>query len=382
MKKIKILHCSDLHLGAELSSIGIKSRKRKIENVLTFDNIISTCSKEQVELLLIAGDLFDNFKIKEQDIIHVKEAFARIPDTIVAIAPGNHDAVLKGSCYLDKDWSENVIIFTSKLEYRELPELRARVWGAGFSGIHVSEPLLEPIKVPEDDFVNICIIHGELVSSGGRSDYNPITKEQIQDSQMDYIALGHIHQRTPVQKAGDTAFAYSGNPEGGGFDELGEKGVLLGKVWKGGTHIEFLPLAYRMHLELFAEIEDTSGTMEIIDKIKKEMKRKYGNEYSKHLYKIILRGRRPVKISIDLDEIKIRLEREVFFVKVKDETMPEINTEELTKELSLRGIFLRKIQDKIIEHEKAGNQEEKEKYEKAMKIGLKAFYSEVLYHED
>lgn len=382
MKKIKILHCSDFHLGAELSSIGIKSRKRKIENLLTFDNIISTCRNEQVELLLIAGDLFDNFKVKEDDILHVKKSFASIADTIVAIAPGNHDALLKGSSYLDEDWSENVIIFKNKLEYRELPALHTRVWGAGFLGIHVSEPLLGPINVPEDDFINICVLHGELVGPSGKSDYNPISKELIQNSQMDYIALGHIHQRSPIQKLAKVSFAYSGNPEGGGFDELGEKGVLLVDVWKGRTEIEFRPLAYRMYLELFVELEEESNTMEVINRIQEEMKKKYGKDFSKHLYKVILRGRLPAQTRIDLDEIKIRLEREVFFVKVKDETMPEISVEDLAKELSLKGIFLRKVQDKIMEYEKAGKQEEKEKYEKAMKIGLKAFYNEVVYHED
>lgn len=382
MKKVKILHCADLHLGAELTSIGIKSRKRKIENLLTFDKIISTCSKEQVELLLIAGDLLDSFKIKEQDSKHIKNSFSKIPSTIVAIAPGNHDALFKGSCYFDEDWPGNVIIFKEKLEYRELPELHTRIWGAGFSSVYQPEPLLEGIKVPEDDFINICVLHGDLVSPGGKSNYNPITKDRIAGSLMDYIALGHIHQRTDILKEKDTFYAYPGNPEGQGFDEQGDKGVLIGDIWKGGTDLEFRSISYRKYLELSVEIMNISEPIEIADTIIHELEKTFGNDFGRNLYKITLTGNVPVGLLIDLDTIKVRVEREVFFAKIKDETVSDINIEELMGEYSLRGIFVRKIQQKIMDCEKSGDEIMKEKYKKAMEVGLKAFYSEVLYHED
>ena len=89
--EIKILHCADLHLGAEFSSLGNKASQRKREGFQVFEDIVSLCKEESVEFLLIAGDLFDHLHIDSQIITEVIDQFAGIPDTVVAIAPGNHD---------------------------------------------------------------------------------------------------------------------------------------------------------------------------------------------------------------------------------------------------------------------------------------------------
>ena len=78
------------------------------------------------------------------------------------------------------------------------------------------------------------------------SDYNSVTPGFIESSGMDYIALGHIHKHTEIRRLGKTFYAYPGCPEGMGFDELGEKGVYIGEISKGGNSLEFLPTARRM----------------------------------------------------------------------------------------------------------------------------------------
>ena len=44
---------------------------------------------------------------------------------------------------------------------------------------------------------------------------------------MDYIALGHIHKFSGIKRIGNTYYAYSGCPEGRGFDEEGDKGIIF-----------------------------------------------------------------------------------------------------------------------------------------------------------
>lgn len=382
MKEIKILHCADLHIGAGLSSIGGKARKRRAEILMAFDRIIEECRRGDVELLLIAGDLFDGLNVKDSDISHMKERFQSIPDTVAAVSPGNHDSLSEDSRYLTEEWPENVIIFKSDLEAVEFPERGFRLWGAGFASTYVEKSLLADVQVPEDKLVNICVMHGELAGSGQQSNYNPVSTEQIAKSGMDYIALGHIHKRTDVMKAGKTAYAYSGCPEGLGFDETGEKGVYIGLVGKSSVSLEFRPVCARMYAELETDITGRTGTMEIVEAVLEKMKAVYKEGYGRHLYKVILRGTAGSDAGIDLDAIKGRLEQEVFFLKVRDRTEIETDFEEAARENSLKGIFVRKMLEQIRYHEEKGDSLKLERCRTAMNIGLKAFSGEVMYHED
>lgn len=382
MKKVKIVHCGDLHIGADLSSLGVKGRRRKAEVLQTFDRIISVCQEDGIQLLLIAGDLFDGFHVKGSDIGHIKEAFASIPDTVVAISPGNHDPLTKESCYLNETWSPNVIIFREGVKSIELTSLGVRLYGAGFTSTYQTEPLLKGIQAPKDEFINICLLHGELVRGRQASNYNPVTTEQIEKSRMDYIALGHIHKRTEVKRAGNTFYAYPGSPEGQGFDELGERGVFTGTIGKQEADLRFLPLCKRIHTELRVDISDAETTAEMVERILSAMKNRHGSGYEEHLYKVVLEGSLTAQVQPDIEGIKARLEEVVFFLKVKNETRIQVNLEELIKEPSLKGIFARKMMEKMKGAEKSGAVEAKEKYEKALMLGLKAFYSQVVYDED
>ena len=147
----------------------------------------------------------------------------------VFIAPGNHDPYSARSPYTLSIWPENVHIFTSNtVERVELPELGCAVYGAAFTSSVQDESLLADFRAPDDGLVHLMVLHGEL--SAAESRYAPITKAQIAGSGMDYLALGHTHQFGGVLREGKTAYAYAGCPEGRGFDELGEKGVLAGTV--------------------------------------------------------------------------------------------------------------------------------------------------------
>nr|WP_319488805.1 DNA repair exonuclease [uncultured Caproiciproducens sp.] len=380
MNKIKILHCADLHLGAELASVGNKARQRREEMLMTFDRIVSMCKTESVELLLIAGDLFESSNTDSAAVHSVKKALSEIPDAVVAIAPGNHDYVSLDSPYADGDWPANVHIFQSGIDFFELPDKGVRVWGAGFTGTYVTESLLKEVNVPEDDMVNICVMHGDLVAENQTSNYNPVTPSQIRFSGMDYIAFGHIHMRTELLHSGRTAYAYCGCPEGRGFDELNEKGVYIGTVLKDKSDLVFRPVCRRMNLEVRVDVSGASANNEVAAIILHTLKQKFGETYSENLYKVILEGALGATFSPDCAAIAVRLEDELYFVKIKDETHIQVDVNALSKETSLKGIFVRKMLEKI----NAGLKDEAQaaQYRRALYIGLKAFDSEVKLNEN
>lgn len=382
MKSIKILHCADIHIGMEQSSIGNKSRQRQEEILMTFDRIISICKNEKIELLLIAGDLFDRNNIETAVINSVKNSLKSITETIVAIAPGNHDNAASDSAYLDADWSENVHIFTSNLQSIEFKDKGFRLSGGAFISSYANEPILQSVDTPDDDLINIGIIHGDLVSDNQSSTYNPITPAQIKQSGMDYLALGHIHKRTEILKSGNTFYAYSGCPEGQGFDELGEKGVYIGSISKGSCNLAFRPVCQRMNIQENVDITGAGTIAEASEKILKAIKNKYGKGFSNNLYKIILEGEIDQQFNIDCTAVATRLTDEVFFVKIIDETRIHIDVKALSLETTLKGIFARKMLEKINSAINNGKADEEKEYRRALYIGLKAFDCEVKYNEN
>ena len=173
VKQVKILHCADIHLGAELTTLGRSSVARRAEIKNTFMNIIKLCQEDQVELLLIAGDLFDSVHVQENTLEEIKDGFASLKDTVVVIAPGNHDPYTLDSPYAKKDfWSENDIIFKSGLEKVEFENLGIRLWGAAFTETYVTASMLKNHTVPKDELINICVIHADI--SDGLGSKTPV----------------------------------------------------------------------------------------------------------------------------------------------------------------------------------------------------------------
>ena len=157
------------------------------------------------------------------------------------IAPGNHDCYGPRSVYAGTAWPDNVHIFsTVAVEGVELPGLNCVVHGAAFTTHQADRSPLMGFAAPRDGRIHLMALHGDVE---GKGRYGPIALEDIAASGLTYLALGHIHACSGLQKAGDTYWAYPGCPEGRGFDELGDKGVLVVTVDDGGAvSAEFVPL--------------------------------------------------------------------------------------------------------------------------------------------
>lgn len=369
---MKVIHCADVHLGAGISSFGAIGVTRAAEIKNTFMNILRLCRDEAADYLLIAGDLFDSAIPPQGLVKEVAEGFAGIPGTKVIITPGNHDCAVAGSCYLNRElWSDNVYIFSDKWSHVEFPEDGVRVFGGGFTSVYQIEPLLDFEQgCPGDGFINIGVLHGDLVSAGGESNYNPVTERQIGESGLDYLALGHIHARSGLKRAGRTVYAYAGCPEGRGFDELGEKGVYVGTVDKTGCHMEFRRMCRRIYAEEEVDISRAGDSREAAFYIQKHLE-KYGEDYRKNLYKIILTGK--VQDGALLSEEDIGAAAETFYIRIKNETRRNVDYERVAGQRNLKGMFVGKMLEKIKEYENKGKMREADLYREALEAGYLSF---------
>lgn len=230
---MKILHTADWHLDAPLQGHS-ESLRQALAAVP--GQIFELVRQEKCDLVLLAGDLFDGAYTPHtyQNLFDVLKAMA-VP---VFITPGNHDFSGLDSPWLRELWPENVHIFkSSQIESVALPELDCCVYGAGFESMDC-RPLLEGFQASCPEKYAIGIFHGDTTQVN--SPYNPITKAQVQNSNLDYLALGHIH-KAGFFSSGKTLCAWPGCPMGKGYDEQGEKGVYLVDLQDTAT-VRFCPL--------------------------------------------------------------------------------------------------------------------------------------------
>ncbi|MCI8436520.1 MAG: DNA repair exonuclease [Lawsonibacter sp.] len=254
---LKIIHGADFHLDSPFAGLSPeRAAQRRGEQRELLDRLAGLAREKQADLVLLAGDLLDSERVFRETAQALRAALAAIPCPVF-IAPGNHDFYSPRSVWTSLDWPENVHIFTSDaLEAVELPG--CTLWGRAFSDAHQTACPLEGLAVPGDGRLHIACVHG-CVGTG--NDYGPITPGEIAASGLDYLALGHVHQGSGLQREGGTWWAYPGCPEGRGFDETGEKGVLYVEAEPGRVTAQFVPLAKVRYEIITADITGPDGAL-------------------------------------------------------------------------------------------------------------------------
>lgn len=368
MKGIKILHCADLHFDSPFRDSDPSYREKRKEDLReTFGAIIDKAVKEEVDIILMAGDLFDNATVMKTTVDYVIRKLKEISDIRVFISPGNHDPYHGKSFYKIIPWPNNVHVFQDKLEKIHIESLNTVVYGIGFGDSYEKQGLIESMesKIDIDDSkINIMVAHGDVTSSS--SEYNPITLEHIGKSKMDYIALGHKHDFSGILRENDTFYAYSGNPEGRGFDECGDKGIILGTVYKNYVELNFEPIAKRKYIICSIDISGCRDYEEVKTLI---LKSSDNVSRERNLFKIILCGEVPENFIINKELLKEKIKDDFFYVKLEDNTTISIDYEEIAGEFSLRGLYAKKILKSI---EEETEPLEKELLYKALKLGIES----------
>ena len=207
---LKILHSADWHLDSPFAGFDDSQRALlKQEQQSIPGKISQLCRREKCDLMLLAGDIFDGEPARET-VEALKKALSEC-GARVFITPGNHDFCAPGSVWLEENWPENVYVFTRGLEAVTIPDLNCRVYGAGYQSMD-SAPLLENFRAEGSEKYCIAVLHGDPTRKD--SPYCPITAQQVRDSGLQYLALGHIHKAGAFH-AGGTLCAWPGCPMGG-----------------------------------------------------------------------------------------------------------------------------------------------------------------------
>lgn len=289
---MRFIHIADVHLGAEPDAGSAYSGMRPRELWETFEKVVSVCEEEQIDLLLIAGDLFHRQPLL-RELKEVNYLFSSLTHTKVVFIAGNHDYIAANSYYRTFEWNENVYpLLGAEMEYVVFEELDTAVYGFSYFSREIREPKYDSVKAQNVAGCEILLAHG------GDEKHIPVRREALERSGFDYVALGHIHRQQDL--VSDYA-VYAGALEPTDKNDTGRHGFIRGEIRGGKVKTEFVPLAKReyLHLTLKLKPEMTMGA------VRTWIRRIIEERGQENLYQFTMKGFRDADLEIEPEELMV-----------------------------------------------------------------------------
>ena len=276
MAKLRFVHAADLHLDSPFVGIRSAAPDYVVETLrrATFDayeNIVELCLREQVDALLVAGDVYDGADRSLRAQLKFVDGLRRLDEAGIRsfICHGNHDPLdgwearleLPPGCVrFDAD-------VTGEPVFPDEPE-RATIYGISYPQQVVTENLSLRFRGGLSAGFNIGLLHANVGGNTGHANYAPCSVADLSDTAIDYWALGHVHTRQ-VLRPERPAIVYPGNPQGRHPNETGPRGVYLVEVDDyGAAQLEFYPVDVvrweRLEVSI-AELESEQKLLNAID---------------------------------------------------------------------------------------------------------------------
>lgn len=285
---MRFIHTADLHLGARPDAGKNNSGNREREIWETFEKLIGVCEKKQVDLLLIAGDMFHRQPLL-RELKEVNYLFSKLTRTKVVMIAGNHDYMKWDSYYRTFQWNQNVYpLFGDRLQCAEFPELGTAVYGLSYHRREIKDNVYEKAKPWKKQKFEILLAHG------GDEKHIPVNKASLLSLGYDYIAMGHIHKPGVVE---ENRILYAGALEPIDKNDTGVHGYVYGKVSEGRVKTEFVPFASREYIHMKLQVNKEMTNLEA----KELLKKKIQEMGVQNIYKVVLTGFRNEYTTFDVD---------------------------------------------------------------------------------
>ena len=230
MQSFRFLHAADVHLDSPLRGLrgypGADAERYRTATREAFDRLVETAVDEQVDFLVVAGDLYDGDWRDFSTGLHFVSRMARLADAGIPVylLHGNHDAESVITRRLELP--ANVHVFGAREPQTfALDDLRVAVHGQSFVERAVVENLVPAYPDPVPGAFNVGVLHTALEGMSGHARYAPCSLAELAAKGYDYWALGHVHQRHVLHERPHVVFP--GNLQGRHVRETGPKGACL-----------------------------------------------------------------------------------------------------------------------------------------------------------
>ena len=358
---LRLLHTADVHLGARHTDLGERAAVLRERQFTAFRVTIDLAVVEKVDLVLIAGDLFDSNTQPRRSVERVAAELGRLAKASIrtVIIPGTHDVYDGASIYRSYDLAamarttaEWITVLTPEQPNVWLPSMDAVVHGRVFNTKRGPKSPLDGFDARSDRRATwrIGMVHGALAIPG-KTDRDEIVfrEDEIAATGLDYLALGHWHSAIEG-RAGNVTYAYSGAPEPVAVDQDGAGQVLLVTLEeRGGRHvvsIEPRRVGQTRSEKLELDVSAIRTQPALIDTIAR-----YAD--SNLVLDVRLTGLFPDTLDVDMDEIERALAPSFLRFRIRDVSIPALPEGNMPPPDTVLGAFVRNVESRIEELEKA-----------------------------
>ena len=349
---MRFIHIADLHLGSSPEAEFLWGKNRAEEIWDSFAAVIDACNEKEIDLLLIAGDLFDRPPVWA-DLDRAAKLFARLTATEVVMIAGASDYITEDSPWKTYPWQSWVHMLSDKHCMNvQMGNINTSVHGCSYYALTEGKPYLEDARPDKESEYQI------LLGYTGDDNHMPADLSELSEKGFDYIALGYEHKASVMQ---NMHIAYAGSLEPLSVQETGKHGFILGEINEENTTIRFVPFACREYINIKVCLSSDITEDELEEKLTAAINQ-YGSD---NIFTISLEGRYQPKEPYD----RARLLALGNVADVKDGTMPDYNLVALLDEHKddMIGMYLEEFLK-----EPAGAREQK-----ALYCGLEALLNAV-----
>ena len=377
---MKIIHCSDLHLDADLRSRFDEgsAADRRAELMNTFRRLCRQAREIHARAVLICGDLFDTDAPSPSAVRAVEDLVLTYSEILFFCLRGNHDS--RSVLFRTREMPSNLRLFDDRWTVWELesgPE-EQRSAGQRFAeqrkiciiGKEADDGLFTPPPLDPSN-LNIVMLHGQIREGMSASDSETVPLGALRGIGIDYLALGHLHsyRSFPLDQRGTAA--YSGCLEGRGFDECGECGFVLldTDTPSGRIRSRFIPFASRSLYRVPCDVSGCVSDAEVYERISSALSSSPAQ--ARDLVRLELTGGLEYGCSPDPALIRAEWEDGYHYFDCVDNTVPVVHSEDFLCDATLKGEFVRIVSA-------AGGLDENERAA-VLRCGLRALSGEPLF---
>ena len=311
MPSYSFIHAADLHLDSPFKGlkkvsplIAEELRKSTFE---AFNKVLDLCITEQVDALLIAGDIFDSADQSLQAQITFVNGLKRLEAEGIRcfVCHGNHDP--RDAWRSEIPFPQNTVRFEENVFSSELrpgdPE-SPLVYGYSYPTREVRENVVPEFqKVFQPGRVSIGLLHANVGADTGHESYAPCTLNDLSGVGINYWALGHVHTRHQYEFDNGVA-VYPGNIQGRHINEPGPRGVYMVTITEDGSiEQSFRAVDLIRWKEIYVDISDLDDnqTIESLeDAVEEQIESALAGADGRHLvYRLSLTGRGPLHTVIN-----------------------------------------------------------------------------------
>ena len=320
MTSFRFLHCSDLHIDSPFKGLSLVqsalAEKLRNSTYQAFQNIVKLALQEEVEAVLIAGDIYDGSDRSLQAQLKFRRELQKLSEAGIDtfIVHGNHDPLDSWSTSLD--WPERVHIFSgTQVECRPVTKngtVKAYVHGISYSQREVKENLVKKFDRANSEYFSIGLLHANAGHQDGHANYAPCSIDDLVSKNMDYWALGHIH-RFQILRESNPAVVYSGNTQARHFRETSEKGCCLVTLHQNASpEIKFVPTDVVRYIRGEFNLLGTISLDEVIAGVRGECERLAGQVKDRDVFiNLMLNGRTRLHAELTRGDTLEGLQEEV-----------------------------------------------------------------------